>query len=111
MICIGQVINLQSLLFLFLQLLSDLGFDGSPVYLTHLLCSPLQLLIVFLFSDALQVLLAEGNHCIKMGLVVTSQFEGTLPTVTVDVHADSTIVVLVLHIDLLCLGVLVEKQS
>lgn len=72
MMCIGQVINLESLLFLLLQLIGYLGFDGSPVYLTHLLSSSLQLLIVFFFSNALKVFLAESNHSIKVSLVVTS---------------------------------------
>lgn len=107
--CIGQVINLESLFFLLLQLISNLGFDSSPVYLTNLLCSPLELLIVFFFSNALQIFLAEGHNCIKMGLVVTCQFEGAFPAVAVNVHTYGTVVVLILHVDLFSLSVLVEE--
>lgn len=102
---------MQSLFLLLLQLLTNLGINGSPVNFSHLLGRPRQLLAVFFLTDALEIFLAECNNGVEVDLIVASQFEGSFPPVAIDVHANGPVVELVLHIDLLCLVGLVEKQS
>jgi len=102
---------MRSLLLLLLQLLRNPGLNGSPVNFSHLLRRPRQLLAVLLLADALEVFLAEGNNGILVNFVVAGQFEGSLPPVAIDVHANGPVVELILHVDLLRLIVLVEKQG
>ena len=86
----------RSLLLLLLHLLGNFFLNGSPVDFSNFLGSAGQFFAVFFLADALEVFLAEGDHSVKVDLVVAGQFEGTLPPVAVDVHPDGSVIELVL---------------
>ena len=88
----------------------DLRLNGVPIKIPNFLGSLLQLFIVFLFSNAFQISLSKGDYQVKMNLEVSCKLQGSLPSVSINVHPYRTIIEFVLSINLLSLGIFMEKQ-
>lgn len=87
------------------------GLDSTPIDLSNLLSCIFKFLVIFFFAYPFQVLLPEGDNQVKVYFVVSGKFESTLPAITINMHFDSSVVVLVLDVNGFGFVGFVEKQG